>query len=100
MVIDQEKPIATPGHISFHPAQSGHIQDHILGLTVAGHIGDGDCCLIMQLRCHCAEAGFDPMLSRLETSDMSQGNGEANGAVTAHFEQADIVKEYDSSDAG
>ena len=46
-----------------------------------------------------ADGGLDPMVARLDASQISQRDHQADGAVPAHAEVADIVEEDDARGA-
>src|SRR5262249_3164071 len=68
-------------------------------MAVTRHIADGHLARIMEPTGHHADRRFDAMLSWPEPSQVGQRVDQADGAVPAHAEIADVVEEDDAGGA-
>ena len=97
---DQEEPVPSPSDIAGHRAVAGDIELDAGGVTVAGNVGDGDATVGVQHRPDFPYRGFDAVGAGLNSAQMGEGCDQANGAVAAHSQVADIIKEDDAGGTG
>src|SRR6185437_16644603 len=90
---DEEEPVAAPGNVADDPAVTRHVEWHALAISVAWHVPDRRAAIRMQGRRHNSHRRFDAVFAGRDAAQMSQGDGEADGAVAAHAEHADVVEE-------
>src|SRR5207245_5199203 len=88
MFVDQKEPIASPSDVS-----SETFHGNILGETVTRHIADRNIAGCMQLRRHNSNWRFDSVQPRSQTAEICERFHDADRAVPAHAEVADVVEE-------
>src|SRR5579862_5047595 len=100
MVANEEEPVASPGDVTSHLAITRNFNFHIGGEAIARNIIHSDFAARVQDGANGSDWCLDAVLAGLDAIQKGEGRDEANGAVTAHAEIADIVKEDDASCAG
>src|ERR1019366_4566436 len=100
VVFDQEEPIAAPGYIAGDRAYSGDLNLGRFGFAMAWNIGDRHLSIGVQTGRDYAHGRFNPMVAGADATQMSQGGDQANSAMSAHAEIADVVEEDDAGGAG
>nr|GEU28650.1 HTH-type transcriptional regulator PtxR, putative [Tanacetum cinerariifolium] len=99
MVGSEKEPVAAVSHIARHRAVAGHLHRHRVLGTARGHVGDGDAAVVVQLRFHHAHGRIDAVQSRRDASHECERGHQADGAVAAHAQVADVVKKDDAGHA-
>lgn len=93
MIVDEKKPVSTPGDVADDRAASGYLDLNIRGTAVAWDIVNGDVSVVMQDGLDFAYRGFDFVCASVESVHVGERGDESDGAVPAHSEVADIVEE-------
>src|SRR5580692_7967234 len=100
----QEKPVSAPGHIAadfaVFGAVSGYVDRNVCRAAITCDIVDGDLAAFVQNCTHGSHGSFYLVFARGDAFHVCQGRHQADGAVTAHAQVADIVKEDDTGGAG
>ncbi len=73
---------------------------HGLGFAIGEDIADADAVIGMQSGGDDADGGFDAVFASGDAIEVFEGNDEADHAVAAHAQEADVVEENDSGGAG
>ena len=91
---DEEKPVAAVGDVS------GDVADwDCFGFAIGGDVADADAMIGMEGGGDDADGGLDAMGADGDASEVMQGGDEADHAVAAHAEQADVVEKGDTGGA-
>lgn len=92
LVLDEEKPIPSPGDVATHGAPAGDIDRDGSGFAVARDIRDFHGAIIAQ-GCHDdPDGGVDPVCADADFPQMRERHGEADGAVNTHVEGGEVVE--------
>jgi hypothetical protein len=91
----QEKPVATIGDVSGEAAGLDGF-----GFAVGGDVADADAAVGVKGGGDDADGGFDAVVSGGDAAEVAEGDDEADHAVAAHAEEADVVEENDAGGAG
>lgn len=92
---DEEEPVATPGDVASDVACTDGF-----GFPEGRDIADADAVIGMQVGGDDADGGFDAVFASGDAIDMFEGDDEADHAMAAHAQEADVVEEDDTGDAG
>ena len=95
VVVHEEEPVPTPRNIAMHGAEARHMHRHLLGEAEARHVGYAHPVCIVQHHGHIANGGLDDVRAGGQLAEMVQRDREADGAVPAHAQHADVVEEDD-----
>src|SRR5215469_12847993 len=96
MLFHEKKPVAAPGHVAAHLAESRNIDRDFPSLAVARNIAHGYFPGLVESCGDDSNRRFYLVFSRLNAAHVRKRNHQADGAVTAHTEIADVIKEDDS----
>jgi hypothetical protein len=99
VALDQEEPIAAPGDVAAHFTDARHLHDDLLVLAEAHDVGDRNLAVCVQHRVHRADRRIDLYQPGLHLSGERERRHEADRAVAAHAEVADVVEEDDTEAA-
>ncbi len=95
-VRSQKKPVAAPGDVSAHGAETGHLDLNRFGEAIALDIFDRRRAVVDQFYADHADRRLEAMASGLEPAHMRERHGETDRAVAAHADIADIVEVDDA----
>jgi cell division septum initiation protein DivIVA len=93
MVADQKEPVATPGDVAAESADPGNIYWNRRTITVAQHIPHSDGAIRSELYLDLSDRRFDAVPALTYPAEVSQRANDADGAVAAHTEVADVIEE-------
>ncbi|MFT5130465.1 MAG: UDP-glucose 4-epimerase, partial [Rhodothermales bacterium] len=96
VVVYQEEPVAAPGDVAMHVAESGHIDRHSCSAAIAAHVTDGHASVWKECSGNIANGCFELMFAGADASEMGQCGDDADGAMSAHAEIADVVEKDDA----
>src|SRR5271168_347507 len=96
----EEKPIPAPGHVAAHFAVSRYVDCNVGSAAITCDIVDRDLAAFVQNCADCSHRGFYFVFARFYAVHVCQSCHQADGAVTAHAEVADVIKEDDGGGAG
>ena len=99
MIVDEEKPVAAPGHIAGNGTDAFNRNCYTVSVAIAWNIFDHDGVAALKFEGNDAHRGVKEVPSGTDAAKVSKGDGHADGAVAAHMEIANIVKEDHSTDA-
>ena len=91
----EEKPIATPRHVPSDWPHARHVHPHALRMPMAGDVVQRHAPIVMQRGRDDPHARLDAMLPRLDAPQVRQRGHQANRAMPAHLQHADVVEEND-----
>jgi len=94
-LLDQEKPVATPGDVTGDSANAVNLDGDILQVTIAFNVGDGDRVGIMEQDVNDADRCLELVRARSDPVQIGKGRPEADGGVTAHAEVLQVVEKDD-----
>ncbi len=100
MGFHEEEPVAAPGDIAGDGSDAGDLDGQVVGLAMAGDVGDGDGTVGVEGGGDGADGGVDAECTGVELVEVGEGDNEADGAVAAHAEVADVVEEEDAGLTG
>ncbi len=89
----QEEPITTPGYVSRDDADFRHIDRNLPCLAKAGDVGHRDRAVGVQPGRDNADGRFDAVFARLDAIQMGERGHQADHAVPAHAQVADVIEE-------
>ena len=89
----EKKPVAAPRNVAGHRADAGHVNRHGFLGAPAGDVRHGNFAARMQCGGDDADRGLDAVFARLDSAHVRQRDDEADGAMAAHAETADVVEE-------
>src|ERR1019366_8836522 len=90
----QEEPVAGPGDVSVDPADARRLHRDVRGAAVAGDVAQGHSAIGVQVRVDVAHHGLQADAgAALDAAHVFQGGQQADGAVAAHAQVADVVEE-------
>src|SRR5579885_1834154 len=92
----QEEPVASPRYISGYLSISRYLHLHVRRLAVTGNVIDRHLAVLVQNRRHHTNRSLALMFARSYVAHVSQCRDQADRAVTAHPQVANVVKEDDS----
>ena len=99
VVFHQEKPIAAPGDVAGDQPQAGHGNgDGRMGAP-GGHVQHGNLAIGVKGGGDGADRGLDFMNPGLNPAGVGEGDHKTDGAVAAHAEITDVIKENDTGGA-
>ncbi len=93
VMLDQKKPVTTPGNIAGYQTIARHGNFDGGGPAVAGHILNGHRAVLIEDGYHPAHWGLDAMASGLDPAQIGEGRNYPNGAVPAHPDGPAVVEE-------
>ena len=93
MILHQEKPVSTPGDIALEAAIAGNLQLDSSPVPVAGNIHQRDAIGIVELDPDIADRGLQQVIARPDLAHVSQRDSQADRAMAAHVEDANVIKE-------
>src|SRR2546423_15679495 len=64
VIVYEEKPVATPGHVTCHWSKTRHVNGHVCGEPVTRHVRYFDFTVLIELRHDHADRRFDAMHAR------------------------------------
>jgi hypothetical protein len=96
MLLDQKKPVAAPGNVAGHRAESGNIDMDGSGPSVAGNIFKGHSVVFVQRDSHDADRCLYAVGSGLDPAKISERGDDADGSVPAHAQAPAVVEENDA----
>ena len=99
VMLDQKKPIAAPGDVACHRAESGHVDVDCSGPAVAGYVFEGDGAVCVQGGSHDAYRRFNAVGPRLDPAQIGESGHDADSSVAAHAQASAVVEENDARDA-
>ena len=99
-VVDEKEPVAAPGDIAGHGAVAGDFDGDARCCAVGGDVVDGDFQIGVKLGFHDSDGGFNAVEAGLDPPHVGERDGEADGAVAAHVEVADVIEEDDAGRTG
>ena len=99
VALDEEEPVAAPRYVAADLADAGNLNCDLLVLAEAGHVRNRDLAVRVQHCVYRTDRGIDFYQSRLHLAGERQRRDEADGAVAAHAEIADVVEEDDAEAA-
>jgi len=91
--VDEEEPVAAPGHVAGDGADAGHVQRHAGAVAPARHVEHRDVAVGVELGLDRADGGVEPMPARPDAAQVRQRRDDADRAVPAHAQQAHVVEE-------
>ena len=100
MVAHQEKPVASPSHVTTDLAVAGHLHRHVCSQAIAGNVVDRDFTVGMEDGADGSHRSLDAVLSGLNPLHKGERRHQTDGSVPAHAEIADVVKEDHGGGAG
>src|SRR5579871_2195045 len=98
-MVDQEKPISTPGDIAHDLLIPRYLHRDIFGVPVARHIAYRNATGRVQGSDYFADGRVDAVLSWLDPAEIGEGGHQTDGAVAAHSKIANVVEKNDSGRA-
>ena len=97
MVVDEEKPIATPGDVAVHQPISFNFDRYVCFVSIAGNVLDSNATVRLEFRRDDSNRCFDTNIAvPLQFAKMKECLGKADRTVNAHSDAADIVEEDDA----
>src|SRR5919199_1637489 len=100
MIVDQEEPVAAPGHVSGDLPIPLDLDGDLLCMTKAGHIIDSHAPIFEEARRHRTHRRFNAMLAHADPAKIGERGHEADGAMAAHSQVGNVVEENDARGAG
>src|SRR6185503_14205678 len=100
VVLDEEKQVAAPRNIAGDAAEARHLDAHAFLPPPARHVLDRDLPVSIEKCGHDANRRVDAVLARLDASHVRERDHQADGAVAAHADHADVVEVDDAGGAG
>ena len=97
---DEEEPVAAPGDIAVDAADAGDVERDGGGAAIAGDVADGGAAIGVEARFDGAAVGVDAADAGADAAQVGEGDHEADGAVAAHVEEADVIEEDHAGLAG
>jgi hypothetical protein len=98
-MLDEEKPVATPGYVSCDWPEAGDVDFDRFRSAVGGNIFDGDCTVFVQCSSHYTNRSFNAVLACFYPAQVCEGDEQTNGSMAAHAEAAGVIEEDDAGDA-
>ena len=92
-IVAEEKPVAAPGDVAGYAPQAFHLDRHIAQVAIARDIFDRHLVSAAQLGGDGTDRRFEPVATRRDAAHVRKRDGDADGGVAAHAEEADIVEE-------
>ena len=99
MVADQKEPIAAPRNIARDRAETFYLDRNARCVAVARNVVERHTVGFINAHGHVANRRFYPVGAGADFPQVHQRNGQADDAMAAHMEVADIVKEDHAGDA-
>lgn len=99
-VVNEKEPVAAPGDVASDGAVAGDLDCDARCGAVGGDVVDGDFEVRVKLGFHDADGGFNAVEAGLNPPHVGERDGEADGAMAAHVEVADVVEEDDARRTG
>src|SRR5205814_703309 len=93
MIVDQKKPVATPGDVSSNFTVSRNLNRYIFRKAVARHVGDGNFSAFVEQRFDYAHGRFNAMSAWPNALQIRERRYHANGAMSAHSQIGNVIKE-------
>src|SRR5262245_8679262 len=99
VVLGEKEPVAAPRDVPGNAAQTGHLDRRGLLAAPARHVLHRDSPIRAQRGGDDAHRRVQAMLARLDASQVRERHHEADGAVAAHADHANVVEEDDARSA-
>ncbi len=93
MVVAEEEPVAAPRDVAVQYAVAGHRHRHLARVAPRRDVGQRHPTVGVQLGAHRADRRVDRVHAGAQPSQMCEGGDDADRAVAAHAEVADVVEE-------
>ena len=100
VILYQEEPVSSPGHITSHLAMAGHTYCDASSAAIARNIVDGHFTTFMQDCADHAYTRLNAMLAGKNTSEIFEADHQANRSMAAHAKVSNIIEEDDTGGAG
>src|SRR5271165_504080 len=99
VMLDQKKPVATPGNVTGHRAVAGHFHFDGSRPAVAGYVFERYRAVFVQRRSYNADRRLDAVVSGLNPSQIRECGYDPDRSVPAHAEASAVIEENYPSDA-
>src|SRR5215469_2684307 len=96
MLFHKKKPVAAPGHVASHLAESRDLDRDFPSLAIARNVTHGYFPAWVESCSDDSNRRFYAMFPGSNAAQVRQRNHQADGAMAAHAEIADVVKEDDA----
>src|SRR5687768_11239794 len=93
MRLDQKKPIPPPRDITANFADAIHLDHHSFCLAITRHVADRNTAVLMQVRGHDTDRGFDAVIAGLNSAEVLERDYQTDHSMATHPEETDVVEE-------
>jgi hypothetical protein len=93
MLLDQKKPVATPGNVAGHCTESRDLDADGSGPAVAGYVFEGHGVIFVQCDSHDAYRCLDAVSTGLDPAKICERGYDTNGSMPAHAQAPAVVEE-------
>jgi len=91
--LSEIKPVAAPGNVAGDSAMALDFDGDIFSVAISRDVAHRDKSAAMRLRTNVSDRRFDSDAARLELTEVGEGGDQADGAVAAHADKSNVVKE-------
>src|SRR5581483_7530909 len=99
VLLDEEEAVPAPGNVAGDAAKAGHFDADRFLLAPARHVGHRHSPIACEGRAHDADRRVDAMLAGLDAPEVRERDHQADRAVAAHADRADVVEVDDAGGA-
>ena len=99
MVLDQKKPVPTPGNVARHRTESGNFDLHGSGPAVAGYVFKGHGTVIVECGSHDTDRCLYAVSTGLDPAKICERSYDTDGSMPAHAQAPAVVEENDARNA-
>src|SRR6266487_3506424 len=92
MIIDEEKPVSTPGHVAGNRTNLRNIHGYICSQSITGHIRDRNVTFFIEAGFNRSHRSFNAMSSRFDPIQIVQRGDNADRSVPAHSQVANVIE--------